>query len=139
MFSFEKLDTWQYARSFASDVYRIVESFPRSERFALSQQLHRAAVSVVANIAEGSSRSSRKDFSRYLELAFGSLCEVIAEMFIALDHSYVTKEAFDELYMRAEALGRMLSRLRASLSVTKPSTATPSTINYQPSTERGIQ
>ena len=137
MFSFEKLDTWQYARSFAGDVYAAVEAFPRREQFALSQQLTRAAVSIIANIAEGSSRSSRKEFCRYVEMAFGSLCEVVAEMFIALDRRYICEEAFQKLYRDAESLGRMLSKLKASLEMMKPAGSGPSTINHTPSTPRG--
>lgn len=115
MFAFEKLEIWQRSRSFASEIYRIVGYFPQSEQFALSQQLTRAAVSVTANIAEGSSRSSQKEFSRYIEVAYGSLCEVIAELFIALDKNYLTSEAFDQLYSKSEELGKMLSKFRGTL------------------------
>ena len=115
MFSFEKLEVWQKARALAGKVYDVVEEFPKREQFALSQQLRRAAVSVVANVAEGSSRSSHKEFSRYVEMAFGSLCEVIAELFIAQDRGYLKTERFTELYGRAESLGQMLSKFRRAL------------------------
>jgi four helix bundle protein len=115
MFSFEKLEVWQKARAFSGEVYRIVEEFPKNEQFALSQQLRRAAVSIVANIAEGSSRSSQKEFSRYVEIAFGSLCEVIAELHIARDRGYLDPEVFTQVYDRAEGLGQMLSKFRRSL------------------------
>ncbi len=115
MFAFEKLDVWQTARAFAGAVYDVTDSFPRREQFALSQQLTRAAVSITANIAEGSSRSSYKEFSRYVEMAFGSLCEVVAELFIAKDRKYVAEADFSNLYRQAERLGRMLSGFRAHL------------------------
>jgi four helix bundle protein len=115
MFQFEKLDVWQYARSFARDVYGSVESFPRKEQFALTQQLQRAVVSISANIAEGSSRSSAKEFSRYVEMAYGSLCEVVAELFIALDCDYLKEDDFKRLYAQSESLGRMMSRFREAL------------------------
>ena len=115
MFQFEKLEIWQYARSFARDVYKTVQSFPKTEQFALSQQLRRAAVSIAANIAEGSTRSSQKEFSRYIEIAYGSLCEVIAELFIARDCCYIGDEEFDPLYARSESLGKMMSRFRETL------------------------
>jgi four helix bundle protein len=115
MFSFEKLEVWQKARLFSGKVYDAVDEFPKREQFALPQQLTRAAVSIIANIAEGSSRSSQKEFSRYIEMAFGSLCEVIAELFVARDRGYLTTEQFQELYRLAEGLGQMLSKFRMSL------------------------
>ena len=115
MFAFEKLEIWRSARTLATEIYRVVEPFPAKERFALSQQLHRAAVSIAANIAEGSSRSSQKEYSRYIEMAFGSLCEVIAELSIASDRGYLSQTEFAQVYGQAESLGRMLSRFRASL------------------------
>jgi four helix bundle protein len=115
MFQFEKLDVWQFARSFAGEVYDAVESFPRKEQFALAQQMRRAAVSISANIAEGRSRSSAKEFSRYVEMAYGSLCEVVAELFIALDRDYLKEDGFRRLYSHSESLGRMMSRFRESL------------------------
>ncbi len=115
MFQFKKLDTWQYARRFAGEVYGVVDSFPRNEQFALAQQLRRAVVSISANIAEGSSRSSQKEFSRYVEMAYGSLCEVVAELYVALDRGYVAGESFVPLYASAESLGKMMSRFRESL------------------------
>ncbi len=118
MFAFEKLDVWQYAKSFISDIYKAAESFPKYEQFALAQQLRRATVSIAANIAEGSSRSSKKEFSRYIEMAYGSLCEVIAELFVAKDCGYLAKEDFDKLYDKSESLGRMLSKFRGSLETT---------------------
>ncbi|MCL5104145.1 MAG: four helix bundle protein [Armatimonadetes bacterium] len=115
MFAFEKLEVWQKSRSYAKTIMEAVESFPKIEQFALSQQLRRAVVSIAANIAEGSSRSSKKEFSRYVEIAYGSLCEVIAELFVALDRDYLPKEAFDVLYTKSEDLGKMLSRFRGAL------------------------
>ena len=115
MFQFEKLEVWQKARAFGGMIYQAAESFPRHEQFALSQQLRRAVVSIGANIAEGSSRSSKKEFSRYVEMAYGSLCEVISELFIALDRRYVSQESFDIVYCESENVGKMLSRFRESL------------------------
>ncbi len=115
MFSFEKLEIWQDARKLATEIYRIAESFPTKERIALAQQRRRAAVSVPANIAEGSSRASQKDFSRFIEVAFGSLCEVIAELSIAVNLGYLEAVDYNRIYADAESLGRRLSRFRASL------------------------
>ena len=71
MFGFEKLEVWDKAISFADTVYSITREFPADERFGLTNQMRRAAVSISSNIAEGSARNSRKDFARFIEIATG--------------------------------------------------------------------
>ncbi|MEP6168424.1 MAG: four helix bundle protein, partial [Rhodopirellula bahusiensis] len=80
MFSFEKLDVWSKSVDLADVVYRLTKDFPDYERFGLANQMRRAAVSVSSNIAEGSSRESRKDFARFIQLAFGSLMEIVSQL-----------------------------------------------------------
>ena len=75
MFNFEKLDVWQEAIQFADLVYELSGDFPADERFGLTNQMRRAAVSISSNIAEGSSRMSRTDFARFVEIETGSLFE----------------------------------------------------------------
>jgi four helix bundle protein len=77
MFNFEKLDVWQEAIQFADLVYELTAGFPDEERFGLTNQMRRAAVSISSNLAEGSSRVSRTDFARFVEIATGSLFEVV--------------------------------------------------------------
>ena len=72
MFNFEKLEVWQKAIDFADLIYHETQTFPLDERFGLTNQLRRAAVSISSNIAEGSSRSSKNDFARFAEIAAGS-------------------------------------------------------------------
>lgn len=115
MFGFEKLDVWQYAVEYSDDIYKVTRSFPNDERFGLTNQLRRAAVSVAANIAEGSGRGSNKDFQRFLEIAFGSLIETVSHLKIAQRQTFIKEEDFQRLYDQAERLGRMLSGLRKSL------------------------
>lgn len=78
MFNFEKLEVWQEAIHFADKVYSLTRIFSEAERFGLTNQMRRAAVSISSNLAEGSSRSSRPDFARFVEIATGSLFEVIS-------------------------------------------------------------
>lgn len=73
MFNFEKLDVWQEAIDFAEFVYSVTRGFPDDERFGLTNQMRRAAVSISSNVAEGSLRSSRPDFARFVELAPSTL------------------------------------------------------------------
>jgi four helix bundle protein len=115
MFNFEKLDVWHKAIAFADSVYEITGSFPADERFGLTNQMRRAAVSISSNIAEGSSRSSSTDYARFIEIATGSLFEVVSQATISKRRGFLTEERYQAIYMAAEEQSRMLSGLRASL------------------------
>jgi four helix bundle protein len=115
MFNFEKLDVWQKAIDFANLVYNETRAFPAEDRFGLTNQLRRAAVSGSSNIAEGSSRSSKSDFARFLEIAAGSVFEVVSQGFIAQRQGFWSDVQFRRIYSDAEELSRMLSGLRKSL------------------------
>src|SRR6187402_3625617 len=115
MFGFEKLDVWQKAIEFADVVYSTTRCFPSDERFGLTNQMRRAAVSISSNLAEGSSRNSRKDFARFIEIAVGSVFEVVSQSFIARNQGFLSQEQFQQHYQAAEKQGKMLSGLRRSL------------------------
>jgi len=115
MFGFEKLDVWQLAIEYSDDVYATTRSFPSDERFGLTNQLRRASVSISSNIAEGSSRSSRTEFGRFIEIAFGSLLETVSQLSIAKRQNFLDQPNFDRLYAAADRLSRMLSGLKNSL------------------------
>jgi four helix bundle protein len=115
MFNFEKLDVWQKAIDFADFIYSETRSFPHEERFGLTNQMRRAAVSISSNLAEGSSRMSQTDFARFVEIGTGSLFEVVSQSLIAKRQSFLKDEKFRSLYQDAEELSRMLSGLRKSL------------------------
>ncbi len=115
MFSFERLDTWQKSIDFADLVYRISRAFPDDERFGLTSQMRRAAVSVSSNIAEGSACFSKADFARFLEIATGSLFEVVSQSFVSRRQGFLSEADFKMLYAAAEEQGRMLSGLRRSV------------------------
>jgi four helix bundle protein len=115
MFNFEKLDVWHKAIAFADVVYANTRHFPADERFGLTNQMRRAAVSISSNIAEGTSRLSKIDFARFIEIASGSLYEVVSQSFIAKSQGFLSEEQFHALYAAAEEQSRMLSGLRRSL------------------------
>jgi four helix bundle protein len=115
MFRFEKLEVWQKAITLADDVYDATSSYPSDERFGLVSQMRRAAVSISSNIAEGSSRSSDTDFGRFLEIAYGSLMELVSQSFIAKRREFMVSAKYDALYRECQELSRMLSGLRGSL------------------------
>jgi four helix bundle protein len=115
MSNFEKLDVWQKAIVFADIIYGNTRHFPADERFGLTTQMRRAAVSVSSNIAEGSSRSSRIEFARFVEIAGGSVFEVVSQSFIAQRQAFLSESDFRVIYTAAEEESRMLSGLRRSL------------------------
>ena len=115
MFNFEKLEVRQKAIEFADDVYRITKSFPADERFGLTNQMRRAAVSISSNIAEGTSRNSRVDYARFVEIATGSVFEVVSQCFVAQRQGFLSDPDFQHLYQLADDQSRMLSGLRAYL------------------------
>jgi four helix bundle protein len=115
MFNFEKLEVWQEAVNFADTVYVLTRTFPETERFGLTNQMRRAAVSISANLAEGSSRSSRPDFGRFVEIATGSLFEVISLATVSKRQGFLSEADFQQLYSVCEKQSKMLSGLRRSL------------------------
>jgi len=115
-FRFEKLEVWKDSRAFVSLVYRVTGSFPKQERFGIVDQTRRAALSIVLNIAEGSTRKSDPDFTRYLIMAQGSVNEVVAAFYVALDLNYVDQEQFDVIYDRCSHLNARLNALMKSIN-----------------------
>ena len=115
MFNFEKLAVWQRALELADLVYALTRSFPDTERFGLTTQMRRAAVSVPSNIAEGSSRGSRTDFARFIEIATGSLFELVTQATLAHRQGLLSQPDYQRLYATAEELSKMLSGLRRTL------------------------
>ena len=115
MFNFEKLETWQEAIAFADLVYEVTRNFPADERFGLTNQMRRAAVSVSSNIAEGAARNSKADYARFLEIARGSLFEVVSQSFVGKRQGFPSEPAFQKLYLAAGEQGKMLSGLRRAV------------------------
>ena len=115
MFNFEKLDIWQKAVEFADFAYVMTAAFPGDERFGLTSQMRRAAVSTSSNIAERSSRSSRQDFARFMELATGSLYEAVSQANIARRQCLITEADCLRLYGLCDKQSKMLSGLRRTL------------------------
>ncbi len=115
MFRFEKLDVWHKAVEYADLVYRVTQGFPAEERFGLTSQLRRSAVSVSSNIAEGTSRRSDVDLARFIEIAYGSLLESVSELQIAKRQQFLNDEMLKKAYKSAEDLAKMLSGLRRTL------------------------
>jgi len=113
--SYRDLIAWQKAIERVTEIYRATQSFPDSERFGLTSQLRRAAVSVPSNIAEGHVRQSPGEFKQFLGHARGSLLEVETQIFIARNLGYFSQERSTNLIKRTEEAGRVLNGLIGSL------------------------
>ncbi|MEI6678659.1 MAG: four helix bundle protein [Mariniphaga sp.] len=113
-YSFEGLEVWQMSRELVRDVYQITATFPHDERFGLTSQLRRASVSVSSNIAEGSTRWSKKDQSRFYEIAFGSLIEALNQLILSTDLEFLQVNQLTTLRDKIDHIGRMLNGLYQS-------------------------
>jgi four helix bundle protein len=117
--SHKDLIAWKKALTLASKVYAVTRQLPSEERYGLTSQLRRAAVSIASNIAEGSARRSSAEFMHYLHVARGSLSELETQMMIAIDQGFV-EERHSPLHEIAE-VGRLLNGLIRSLSQSRRS------------------
>ncbi len=96
MRNFRELEIWKIAFELALESYRLTKDFPQQEKFGLTSQMRRASVSIPSNIAEGCSRSSDKDFARYLEIALGSAFELETQTLIANQLDLIPKSSLEE-------------------------------------------
>jgi four helix bundle protein len=113
--SYRELDVWQKAMSWTEGVYTSSRGFPQEERFGLTSQLRRAAVSVAANIAEGAERAGTAEFLQFLSIASGSLAESETLLVLAERLGMLPEKASEELLGQAGEINRMLTGLRRSL------------------------
>jgi four helix bundle protein len=114
-YGFEKLTVWQDAKNFAIEIYHLTGNFPSDEKFGLISQLRRAIISVTSNIAEGSSRSSRKDQSHFYTMAFSSLIEVLSQLIISKDLGYLNDNQLIFFREEVEKVSNKLNALRKSI------------------------
>lgn len=113
-FNFEKLDVYNKANEFVNGIYMLTRKYPKEETFGLVSQLRKAAVSIPMNIAEGSSRS-KKDFTRFVDMAKGSIFECVSILEISQKQNYIDKEKFKDLKSNLVEISKMLSGLKMSL------------------------
>lgn len=105
---FEEILGWQKGRELCNPVYARTQQGSFARDFGLRDQIRRAAVSVISNIAEGFESQSNRTFTRYLYIAKGSAGEVRAQAYIALDEGYITQQQFDQIYALSEETGRLI-------------------------------
>jgi len=115
---FEELEVWQTARELTRQIYELTRTGSFSHDFGLRDQIRRAAVSIMSNIAEGYESGSKPAYLRYLSYAKASAGEVRAQLYVALDAGYLSPESFDALHNLAEKCSAQLSRFIVSLGGT---------------------
>ena len=108
-FTFQEIYAWQKAHEFSLLVYQITKDFPLDERFGLSSQFRRAAVSIGANIAEGYKKLSKQDKLRFLNIAEGSMAECMNYIILSKDLNYINEQQFLQLSATIESAGRLLT------------------------------
>ena len=111
----KKLDVWKLGIQFALQIYKYTEQFPKTEIYALTSQLQRAAVSIPSNIAEGHSRNTDKEFIQFLYHARGSLEELRYFLLLSKSLGYVTENTFNEYEENAQTVSKMLNSLISSI------------------------
>ena len=115
MHRFKDLEIWRLSRIFCSDIYEATSSFPETEKFGITNQLRRASVSVPSNIAEGCSRKSKRDFSRFLEIAIGSMYEIETQLLISNDLNFIQKKQLNYLLQKLDSIIKMTSKFKSTL------------------------
>ena len=113
MAHFQNLVVYQQAKELVKIVYALMKKFTSDERYALCDQLRRSVISIPSNIAEGMGRMAEKEQGHFINIAFGSLMEVLAQTDIAKDLDYITKEEYTQVESLVNEIGKMLSSLRA--------------------------
>ena len=114
-FSLERLEVWNKSRLFTKKIYTITKNFPDSEKFGMTGQLRRAIISVCSNIAEGSSRKSKKDQVHFYNMAFSSLMESLNQLIISNDLEYIDFQSLAESRKEIHTISIMLNGLCNSL------------------------
>jgi four helix bundle protein len=106
---FEDLEVWQFSRILVKEIYLLTENKYFQKDFGLASQLQRSSVSIMANIAEGFERKSKKEFMQFLYISKASCGELRSHLYILLDLNLIDKLKFNELYLSVEKISKSLS------------------------------
>src|SRR4029079_5493222 len=113
---FEDLESWKKARRMTNTIYEATNAGNFTRDFALKDQIRRASISILSNIAEGFERGGDKEFLQFLAVAKGSCGEVRAQLYVAVDQGYISQDLFYRLFNQADEIGRLISGLMKYLS-----------------------
>jgi four helix bundle protein len=115
VYSFEKLEAWVLAKDLTKQVYLLTKKFPNEEIYGLTSQIRRASISICSNIAEGGGRTSKIDFARFIQIAYGSMMELLNQLIIAEELEYIQKDELVKIREQIDQISIRLSGLRKSL------------------------
>jgi four helix bundle protein len=115
MHKYKELKVWQKARDLVKFIYKLTKKYPKEEIYSLTSQVRRAAVSIPSNIAEGAGHFSDKEFSRFLEIAYASSCELDTQVILSFDLNFINEVELSESNNRIDELQKMISGLIKSL------------------------
>ncbi len=115
MRDFTKYDIWNEGVEISIKVYHLTNDFPNEEKFGLTSQIRRASISITSNFAEGCSRSSEKDFKRFIEISLGSAFELKTQLILSNKLGFVASEKIEELINELDKVSRQLNSLRNKL------------------------
>jgi len=105
---FEDIKAWQKARELVNEIYSVTNDGRFAKDFGLREQIRRAAVSIMLNIAEGFARKTNREFSQFLVIAHGSAAEVQSALYVALDQNYINQQQFEKLYKMTDETSKMI-------------------------------
>lgn len=117
MHNFKELKVWQKSIDMTVETYKLTENFPNEEKFGLISQMRRAAVSIAANIAEGTGRRTEKDFNAFLGNSLGSSFELETELTISFRLKYITNDIFNGISLIIQEIQKMIVGLQKSLNI----------------------
>lgn len=115
MNNFRNLNVWNKAVELATNVYQMTENFPKTERYGLTSQMRRSAVSISSNIAEGAGRESKKEFSQFLNISTGSCYELETQLRISQNLRFLSDAEFEKITDELVDIQKMIFSLRQSL------------------------
>lgn len=116
MNNYKELRVWQSSVDFAVNTYKATEELPIDERYGLTSQIRRSAVSISSNIAEGAGRNTSGEFNQFLGIAYGSTCELETQLIIANRLKFLNNDSFGELEMEIDRIQKMIYNLKKSIS-----------------------
>jgi four helix bundle protein len=116
MREYKKLDVWKMAVELSTEVYQMTQGFPKSELYGIVSQIQRSSVSVPSNIAEGAGRGSDKQFSQYLHIAYGSLCELETQLIISKNLKYISEDQLNAVSGKMILLQKKIYNLDKTLN-----------------------
>lgn len=108
MHNYKELKIWIKARALVKKMYLLTEKYPNEEKFGLTSQIRRAAISISSNIAEGSAKNSDKEFNRYLEIAYSSAFELESQIILSVDLNFISEKDASEVLIQVQEIQKMI-------------------------------